>query len=235
MAAQCEDETRTGKNMVQGFTPTGHPIMYFFPSRNSLPVEKRRAVNAVFLVERSMDLMTDGVTSVSVVFNFGGKRQGPPASVSMAHKTLHIMSEYYPETLGLAILQDMPWVVRAFVNLMWPFVDSHTKSKIKFASGKQTFQDAGISEDVLLTECGGKMALKYDHETYWPTLIQRCKECREEHLQRWRALGPAQAGREEREFKHAPKTPTVALTAPLTPVTKEAIVNGVDVRKQDVI
>lgn len=62
-----------GKTINMGFAPNGSPIMYFFPHRNTLPVDQRKVVHAVctshdktdtklFMLERAMDLMTDGVT-----------------------------------------------------------------------------------------------------------------------------------------------------------------------------
>jgi len=36
-----------GKTIVMGFAPSGSPIMYFFPHRNTLPVDQRKVVHAV--------------------------------------------------------------------------------------------------------------------------------------------------------------------------------------------
>jgi len=97
--------------------------------------------------------------NVLVVFNFGGKRKGPPTSVAAARETLHILGEYYPELLGHAIIQEMPWVIRAFVTIMWPFVDPHTKSKIKFYSGEEAVAAGEVQGDSFLKECGGSLAV----------------------------------------------------------------------------
>lgn len=42
-----EEECRTGKAMVQGFGPTGMPVLYFFPARNHVPVDQRKAIHLV--------------------------------------------------------------------------------------------------------------------------------------------------------------------------------------------
>lgn len=81
-----------------------------------------------------------------------------------------------------------------------------------------------VRSEVLLSECGGELEvslkeciellefgeteliesqLPYDHDTYWPTMMKLCKDRRVDHLKRWRALGEAAVGREERLFKVA--------------------------------
>jgi hypothetical protein len=36
-----------GKTIVMGYSPSGMPIMYFFPHRNTLAVDHRKVVHAV--------------------------------------------------------------------------------------------------------------------------------------------------------------------------------------------
>ncbi|RXK39776.1 hypothetical protein M231_02969 [Tremella mesenterica] len=207
MADDCAPESETGKNIVLGFTSHAQPIIYFFPHRNTTPVEKRRAVHAVFMLERAKDLMSEGVNNTVVIFNFSGKRQGPPTNIGTARATLHILSHHYPETLAFGIFQDLPWIVKAFVNLMWPFVDPVTKHKTRFGSAHgnmEMMKEAGLSKEVVLSECGGSLEWKYDHTSYWPKLIETCLRKRSADLERWRS-GPRTVGRSEREFrKHIP-------------------------------
>ncbi|WVF70559.1 hypothetical protein IAT40_005350 [Kwoniella sp. CBS 6097] len=205
MAEDCSAEARTGKNIVMGFSKHNQPIIYFFPSRNSTPLEERRVVHGIFMLERAYDLMPAGVTNNLVVFNFSGKRQGPPTSISAARQTIHILSAYYPESLGVCMFQDMPWIVKGFVNLMWPFVDPVTKSKVKIGSseGREVIKDGYADAGQLLKDAGGDLEIPYDHDTYWPALIETCLQLRAEAETRWRALGEKQVGREEGQFKRA--------------------------------
>ncbi|WVQ97364.1 hypothetical protein IAU59_004476 [Kwoniella sp. CBS 9459] len=205
MAADCAAEARTGKNIVMGFSKHNQPITYFFPSRNSTPLEERRVVHGIFMLERAYDLMPAGVTNTLVVFNFSGKRQGPPTSISAARQTIHILSAYYPESLGVCIFQDMPWIVKGFVNLMWPFVDPVTKGKVKIGSsqGKEVIKDGYADAGQLLKDAGGDLDIPYDHDTYWPALVETCLRLRAAEEGRWRSLGERQVGREERLFKRA--------------------------------
>lgn len=49
----------------------------------------------------------------------------------------------------------MPWVVKIFVNLMWPFVDPNTKKKVKF--DVDVVQEGDVEPEMLLKECGGNV------------------------------------------------------------------------------
>lgn len=49
----------------------------------------------------------------------------------------------------------MPWIVKTFVNLMWPFVDANTKRKVKFEA--DIIKDGDVAAEDLLKECGGNL------------------------------------------------------------------------------
>ncbi|KAK8866028.1 hypothetical protein IAR55_001179 [Kwoniella newhampshirensis] len=208
LADTCEEEARTGKNFVLGYSNKRQPIIYFFPNRNTTPLENRRPIHAVFMLERASDLMCDGVTNVVVIFNFAGKREGPPTSISAARQTLHILSHYYPERLGLCVFQNMPWIVKTFVSLMWPFVDPNTKKKVLFGSaeGGEIMKNGAVNAGQLMKEGGGTLDMPYNHDVYWPALLDTCKKLRSEEEERWRGLGEPKVGREERSFKRSSHT-----------------------------
>lgn len=66
------------------------------------------------------------------------------------------LGEYYPELLSRAIVTDMPWYVRAFVNIVWPFVDPQTKSKVLICPGEEAVKQGAVGGEDLLRECGGE-------------------------------------------------------------------------------
>lgn len=131
---------------------------------------------------RPYSMLTD--SAVTVIFNFAGKRQGPPTNVSVcsssrlycrrgvrliialqvARQVLHILSAHYPETLASSIFQNMPWVVKAFINLMWPFVDPVTKKKVKFANSedRSLVKEGEVDADQLLVDCGGDLDVSWN-------------------------------------------------------------------------
>ncbi|KAL7424812.1 Phosphatidylinositol transfer protein (PITP) [Cryptotrichosporon argae] len=211
MAQECEAESRTGKNIALGFSQAGQPIIYFFPNRNTTPLEQRRTIHAIFMLERAGDLMCDGVTNTCVIFNFAGKRQGPPSSVANARAMIHNLSAYYPERLGVSYLQSVHWVIRGFVSLLWPLVDANTRAKVRFEEGAQAVKAGVLDPKALLKECGGELDMPYNHDAYWPALIATCLARRADQLERWRALPGSRVGRDETSFKVRPIADDCAL------------------------
>ncbi|WVW82426.1 hypothetical protein I302_104436 [Kwoniella bestiolae CBS 10118] len=211
MAEECSEESKTGKNLALGFSNKGQPILTFFVNRSVMswddPKELERfsgrAHPMVYMLERAKDLMCAGVTNTFVIFNWAGKKSGPSLPLSVIKSTNHILSSYYPETLGLSVFQGMPWIFKTLINLVWPFVDPVTKKKVSFGSleGAELVKEGVVDPSQLLKEAGGNVDLPYDHATYWPALLETCVKIREEEEQRWRALGERQVGREEKLFK----------------------------------
>jgi hypothetical protein len=94
------------------------------------------------------------VSQAIVVFSFCGKREGALPTPGLTKDLIMGYAAHYPETLGRAIVLDMPWWARLIVNFVWPFVDAHTKSKVVF-SGKEALANGEIDPSMLLEQCGG--------------------------------------------------------------------------------
>lgn len=110
--------------------------------------------------------LADG-SQVTVIFAFGGNKQGPPTTMALARETLNILSEHYPEVLGTAVLYDMPWVVRGFVSCVWPFIDADTREKVRLCA-PGNISDKDVPRGSLLRECGGDLEASLflrDHPT----------------------------------------------------------------------
>lgn len=127
---------------------------------------------------------------------------------------LSIMSDHYPYKLSLCAFQSLPWVVRTAMNVAWPFADAALKETVKF--DKNLVKDGDVDRAVLMKPLGGDLDVcsllqghgplltiqfTYDHDTYWDMLIGTCLARRQDQLEKWRALGEPQTGREERLFK----------------------------------
>jgi hypothetical protein len=159
-----------------------------------------------------------------VLFYFGGKRQGAPATVQITKELISTFAEYYPECLGRSILMSIPWWMKAFLHIVWPFVDSHTKSKVRWISGERAIREGEIPACELLEDCGGNLEvserstdsrlttqqLPYEqHQDYLATLIGIALTRREEQYRAWLDLGPPSVGRSERDFRVPPATRSI--------------------------
>ena len=80
----------------------------------------------------------------------------------------------------------VPWVVWGFFKLITPFIDPHTREKLKFNEDMTQY----VPPEQLWTEYpGGKLEFEYDHSVYWPAFVKLAHDRREAHKARWIAGG----------------------------------------------
>lgn len=167
-------QLKSGKYIVQGFTNDGRPVFYMFTARNDMPTEARRPLVIVsstapptepasaaadplqlFMIERAMDLMADGVSNITFIVDFNGKRSDSiSSSVSLTRATLKLMNKYYPEICHCGILQGASWITRAFAGLVNKVIDFKVNYKL---CGGYAAKYTNADPDNLLGEVGGNL------------------------------------------------------------------------------
>ncbi|PWN28100.1 hypothetical protein BDZ90DRAFT_231861 [Jaminaea rosea] len=187
-----EPEARSGKETVLGFDNNARPLHYMHPHRNDTKETPRQMEFAVWILERCIDLMPPGVEQLALLINFDHKSRNP-TSISNAKLMLYILQNHYVERLGVALCINVPWVFKAFWSAIQPFIDPVTKSKCKF--------DEGIKSEVpaaqLSAEYGGDVDPKYNHDAYWPKLVEQCDEIRAKQLKRFKEQCNSEIGASE--------------------------------------
>ena len=140
---------------------------------------------------------------------------------------LNIIQSHYPERLGLALILNVPWLLNAFYKLITPFIDPVTRAKMRFNPEvgtvtvdyvshlyiciKQPIKDGIFAADQLMTEWGGDRNFKYEHDKYWPALVEMCDSRRQAQMNKWRELGGT-VGLKEWDIKGGTSTtPTEAV------------------------
>ncbi|XP_020229904.1 phosphatidylinositol transfer protein 3 [Cajanus cajan] len=53
-------------------------------------------------------------------------------SFKVTREIAHLLQEYYPERLGLAIMYNAPMIFQSFLSMVKPFVEAETFNKVKF-------------------------------------------------------------------------------------------------------
>ncbi|BEJ17855.1 hypothetical protein CspHIS471_0701230 [Cutaneotrichosporon sp. HIS471] len=197
-AAIAERENVNATRYIAGWNGV-RPVNYVWMARSLLPLDEREMVQNVFLLERMMDLTPAGAQQVCTVFNFGGKQQGPKPSLGQTKDMLQAYDIHYPLQPSLTMLQDMGWAMRAFVNMVWPFI-GEAKERTITKTGEQAVADGQFLASGLTKECGGGLDFTYDHKTYWPTLLSVSKARRDAFLANWRKLTP-EVGHSEYDWK----------------------------------
>lgn len=191
-ADDLEPEAMTGKETILGYDNRGRPLHYMHPSRNTTQETPRQMQYAVWVLERAIDLMPPGVEMLALLINFGGKKRNP-TSISNAKLMLYILQNHYVERLGIALCINVPWIFKAFWNAIYPFIDPVTKGKCKF--------DEAIKDEVpnaqLASDFGGLLDFPYEHDKYWPQLVELTNKRREEQLERFRTFCNSEIGASE--------------------------------------
>ncbi|KAF8825192.1 CRAL/TRIO domain-containing protein [Lentinula edodes] len=179
-------EAVTGKEILFGYDVYGRPAFYMIPSRQNTTEATRQIEFAVWMLERCIDLMDEGVESLSLLINFADKAKNP--SMSTSRTVLSILQNHYPERLGKALVINVPYLVNIFFKLITPFIDPITVQKLKF--NPDVVKDGIFAEDQVMKEFwGGNQDFEYDHEKYWPTLVDLCKARKVKWMDEWRKLG----------------------------------------------
>ncbi|GBE88286.1 CRAL/TRIO domain-containing protein [Sparassis latifolia] len=191
-ASYVEPEAVTGKMVLFGYDIDGRPALYLRPSKQNTSESIRQLHLVVWLLERTVDLMGPGVETIALMVDFADRSRSP--SFGQSHATLNILQDHYPERLGRALITNVPFLLNAFFKIITPFVDPVTRPKMRF--NPQCVSEGLFEAPQLLREWGGDCVFEYEHEQYWPVLVQLCAERRAKMREGWRARGATVGVRE---------------------------------------
>ncbi|KAE9395559.1 CRAL/TRIO domain-containing protein [Gymnopus androsaceus JB14] len=165
---KIEDES--GKILVNGFDNDGRPIIYMRPGRQNTETSPRQLRHLVWCLERAKDLMPPGQESVVIIVDYKTTTLRTNPSVSVASKVLTILQHHYVETLGRAIVTNLPLLLSFFYKGISPFLDPVTRDKMRFNPDLLEL----IPASQLEAEFGGEYEYEFDHESYWQQIIETC-------------------------------------------------------------
>ncbi|KAF9267820.1 CRAL/TRIO domain-containing protein [Marasmius fiardii PR-910] len=205
-----EREAVTGKAILFGFDVNGRPAFYMIPSRQNtesvaftfmllldqgfphssfnvaLRENPRQLEYTVWLLERCIDLMDTNVETIDLLINFADKAKNP--SMKTSRTFLSILQDHYPERLGKALIINVPYFITMFFKLITPFIDPVTVKKLYF--NPNVVKDGIFSPDMVMKEWwGGNQDFEWNHEKYWPKLVEICEQRKARWMENWRKLG----------------------------------------------
>jgi len=99
-------------------------------------------------------LLKPPVETASIVFDMNGFSIQKNMDYTQLKFMISIFEAKYPETLGVALVVDAPFIFQACWKLIRPWLDPKTASKVYFVSLSDLTQ--WIDEDQLLVDLGGK-------------------------------------------------------------------------------
>ncbi|KAH9166921.1 CRAL/TRIO domain-containing protein [Lactarius sanguifluus] len=163
-------EAATGKIILTGFDVDGRPIIYMRPGRENTETSPRQLRHLVYILERAKDLMPPGQESLMIVVDYKSTTLRTNPSISVARKVLTILQYHYVETLGRALVVNLPTILSFFYKGIAPFLDPVTRDKMRF--NPDLFEL--VPREHLDADFGGEYRFEFDHEAYWSQLIEAC-------------------------------------------------------------
>ena len=184
-ADYISEENETGKQVVLGYDTAGRPCLYLNPHKQNTKESKRQMHHLVFMLERSIDLMAPGVETLALLVNFKDSRRGQSASITQGRETIGILQNHYPERLGRALVQDVPWLIWGFFKAISPFIDPLTREKLKFDEDLRLL----VPPEQLVKHFKGDVEFEYVHEKYWKALNELAEGRKKDMWERWEQAG----------------------------------------------
>ena len=121
--------------------------------------------------ERAKDLMPPGQESLMILVDYKSTTLRTNPSISVARKVLAILQHHYVESLGRALVVNLPAILSFFYKGIAPFLDPVTREKMRF--NPDLFEL--VPREQLDADFGGDYEYEFDHEAYWNQLIEYVK------------------------------------------------------------
>ncbi|GLB43643.1 putative divergent CRAL/TRIO domain containing protein [Lyophyllum shimeji] len=163
-------ESETGKIIINGFDKDGRPIIYMRPGRENTETSPRQLRHLVWCLERAKDLMPPGQESVVIIVDYKCTTLRTNPSISVARKVLQILQQHYVETLGRAIVVNLPVLLSFFYKGIAPFLDPVTRDKMRF--NPNLFEL--IPKEQLDADFGGDFHYEFEPNSYWDQIVKAC-------------------------------------------------------------
>jgi len=164
-------ESETGKIILTGFDKDGRPILYMRPGRENTQTSPRQLRHLVWWLERAKDLMPPGQESLVIIVDYKTTTLRTNPSISVARKVLTILQQHYVETLGRAIVVNLPPLLNFFYKGISPFLDPVTRDKMRFNPNLLEL----VPKEHLDADFGGDYEYEFEPVSYWEQIVLKCR------------------------------------------------------------
>ncbi|KAI0778940.1 CRAL/TRIO domain-containing protein [Trametes elegans] len=164
-------ESETGKIILNGFDKDGRPLLYLRPGRENTETSPRQLRHLVWCLERAKDFMPPGQDSLVIIVDYKSTTLRTNPSISVARKVLNILQNHYVETLGRALVVNLPMLLNFFYKGISPFLDPVTRDKMRF--NPDLFEL--IPKEQLDADFGGDFEYEFEPNSYWEQIVSYCK------------------------------------------------------------
>lgn len=170
--AHIQHESNQQKVVVRGMDRESRAMILVFPRTCPEAVSTECFLNfLLYAIERAIactESQSQGKQDqIVVVLDFGNLKSSCAPPCKVIKQLIWILQNHYPQRLRNLLITDAPFWMRGIYNFLSPFVDSHTKTKFRMASGDK--QKVDSFQDVI-DKCqampfllpGGKLSAEVD-------------------------------------------------------------------------
>ncbi|CAA6661927.1 unnamed protein product [Spirodela intermedia] len=152
------EEAKTGKiYRAKYLDKFGRPVLVMKPGLQNTNSTKGQIRYWIYCME-------------NCILNFPKGQEQMVVSMNVTRETAHVLQDFYPEMLGLAILYNPPKIFEQFRKLVRPFLESETYQKVKFIFSddpeSQKIDGELFDLDELESAFGGHNPIEFDYNEF---------------------------------------------------------------------
>jgi hypothetical protein len=167
------NECSPGKLYVRNHDNEKRAIMYMYPVKENTNHPVNNIIHLVYQIERAIACTEkNGLEKMVIIMDFNNWKMKHSAPMETTKKTIHILQECYVERMARVYFTNAPLIFRTFWNMVRPFLDPVTKSKIVFCtskSGKQELKSNFDERKVEKCALGTADLRRFDEHEYFAT------------------------------------------------------------------
>ncbi|KHN09133.1 phosphatidylinositol transfer protein 3-like [Glycine soja] len=162
----------------------GRPVIVMRPCNKKSTPAQDMIKYFVYCMENAIINLPPHEEQLAWLIDFQGVKMSD-VSFKTSRETVHILQEYYPKHLGLAMLYKAPRIFQPFFSMLRPFLETELYNKVKFGysddhNTKKILEDL-FDMDKLESAFGGNDDTGFDMNKY----AERMKEDENKILSFW--------------------------------------------------
>ena len=137
-----QEELATGKTYFMGHDREGRPVCCIHPKehiKGQFPHEYSEKLT-VFCVETYRKLLKAPIESVTVVFDMANC-DSKNMDFHQVKFLVHLLDNYYPDSLGLILILNFPWVLDKSWTLIKTWLNASVQKKVRFIHSEEELSE----------------------------------------------------------------------------------------------
>ncbi|KAG5365852.1 CRAL-TRIO domain-containing protein [Yarrowia sp. B02] len=156
-------QLRSKKAYIHGRDKSGRPVVRITPRLHSKDKQSPQCIEkfTLHLFESTLLMLDEKVDTIVFLFDMTGFSLFN-MDYAYVKYVLKCFEAYYPESLGILLIHNAPWVFSGVWNIIKGWIDPNVAQKIKFTKNVKALQEF-IDIEQIPADLGGKDNFKYEY------------------------------------------------------------------------